>query len=433
MPTYAVTTSQPAFLLEYRLREQIRMDLKVSLPMSDIRLLAAVRDFDLTPREAIPAMSETARAWIGELSEYFDLEVFQCEKCEEWESLEESWTVDSGYATVCEDCLYRYYTRCRGCGEYVRDLYTYTINGDEYCEGCRESFAWCEDCNEYYDPDYSDHCHEEEGCDCVARDRDFQFPASEPIANDERVMATLPAGMIGEEGIHAVRYLVMDWAWTNHSENYDLRVRIGTLVADMDRNYITREGKFPKRLARTFHKSLGIKLPDTLIEQVGNLVSQYTAREANYFVELTRELNGSAEEFGNEESCWFGSGTYSSSLCALKHWGGMAIRSYYNEDCPTYDPSGRAWIQPLDKELTPTSDLSSAVAYAVYNGYGNLSGYTGARIVAQWLGVTYKKISLRFAPQYINGNSGYLVASSELLETVDFVEYEGSYDTHTYR
>jgi hypothetical protein len=52
----------------------------------------------------------------------------------------------------------------------------------------------------------------------------------------------------------------------------------------------------------------------------------------------------------------------------------------------------------------------------VFNGYGDLSGYVPARIVAHMAGMTYRKIGFDCSPMYVNNNSGYLVASEEIAE-----------------
>jgi hypothetical protein len=54
----------------------------------------------------------------------------------------------------------------------------------------------------------------------------------------------------------------------------------------------------------------------------------------------------------------------------------------------------------------------------VYNGYGELSGYTAARIIADMTGLTYKKIRFSAGVQYINSD-GYLVGDQIACNATD--------------
>jgi hypothetical protein len=145
---------------------------------------------------------------------------------------------------------------------------------------------------------------------------------------------------------------------------------------------------------------------------------------SEYHLEVTRDLNGPADEFCHEDSCWWGG--ESESRCALKSWGGLALRSYGHES-DRY-ATGRAWVQPLDETLRPTHDAVGAKAYIVYNGYEKLDGYTPARIVAHLTGLTYRKIELHISPQYVNGSSGYLVADEATCAETNILEL--CYDQH---
>ena len=65
-------------------------------------------------------------------------------------------------------------------------------------------------------------------------------------------------------------------------------------------------------------------------------------------------------------------------------------------------------------DLVPTFNTETPDAYIVFNGYGELSGYAGARIVASMNGMTYRKIDFSAEPMYVNNASGYLVAPEEI-------------------
>jgi hypothetical protein len=88
----------------------------------------------------------------------------------------------------------------------------------------------------------------------------------------------------------------------------------------------------------------------------------------------------------------------------------------------------------------PTFDTMRAHAFMVFNGYGNLSGYAPARILAHMAGMTYRKVtftrSMDNGEMYVNGDAGYLVAAEELAEKytdgrihMSFAQHADLYET----
>jgi hypothetical protein len=69
-----------------------------------------------------------------------------------------------------------------------------------------------------------------------------------------------------------------------------------------------------------------------------------------------------------------------------------------------------------DGELVPTFDTMSPDAFVAFNGYGDLNGYTGARVMAAMAGWTYARISFECSPMYVNAG-GYLIAPEEIVQT----------------
>jgi hypothetical protein len=80
----------------------------------------------------------------------------------------------------------------------------------------------------------------------------------------------------------------------------------------------------------------------------------------------------------------------------------------------------------LNDNLEPTDDAIRAHAYVVYNGYGDLSGYEPARMVAYLTGRTYAKIELYITGQYVNGNKGFLVADQATCDAIALLDIDGS-------
>lgn len=287
---------------------------------------------------------------------------------------------------------------CSDCGDTVHN-----VCGD--CGGCENC------CNCGQDDD------EDEGCQCDIPHINFRFPADGhgTITQDERLTVDLPKGTIDEEGLRVIEELVIaEVGWQDEHAVHEAIMTIGPL-------WQTKRGNFTRRLSSALHK-LGIKITATTLTEVGNRARQHSSDSASWKIEFTRDLNMSAGDFYHEESCWFTGGSYGESRCCLKNWGGLAIRTFagrYN------GVSGRAWVQPITSNLTPTHDTINAHAYMVYNGYGDLEGYVAARIVAHLTGLTYRKVGFYAGNQYINGEVGYLVADEVTSTANDRIRLTG--------
>lgn len=332
-----------------------------------------------------------------------------CESCETKTSDGTCSNCDS-CPNCCECC------RCEDCGENHET--TTTVNGSyEVCDYClQQSYGWCDVCEEYYAlSDAGEHDHG--GCDCLHPDAEFLFP-NDPangsfVRQDERVTVELPSGVISDEGIRAIQWAITDYCVPSEDGLCKLRIDswdIRYIVEELDPVWSKKDGTFTRRLSKAFYKK-GHKIPADLLSTIGNLANEHTSNQNTFRLEVTRDLNGSDSDFGNEGSCWWSSNPqYNISRCAFKNWGGIALRSYASDSAYRNDPSGRVLIQPLDENLAPTADAVRARAYLVYNRYGDMEKFAAARIVAHMTGKTYKKVSLSIDPQYVNGDSGFLIA-----------------------
>lgn len=336
------------------------------------------------------------------------------------------WTDDAtclagGDEFVCESCRDRHYMHCSGCEEWYRSSYGRRFQGNDwYCDDCFDNtFSFCEDCDEYYDPEGDSHDHDD-GCDCEAPRPRFTFPANGHgvIEQNDRLTIELPKGTIDDEGLKAIKQYIYGTGL-----GWDV---VEMVVDSVGSIWQSKKGNFTRRLSGAFYKNHGVKLADGVISHVGNLARAHSSEGTTWHVELTRDLNGSASEFYHDDSCWWQS--YYASRCCLKNWGGIGLRSYSSEGSSSYDPSGRAWVQPLNADLKPTHDALDAHAYVVFNGYGDLSGYVAARIIAHLSSRSYKKVQLGADGQYINNNVGYLVADEATCEQTESLFF--SYDDH---
>lgn len=336
--------------------------------------------------------------------------------CPEWEA---DAVTNAAGAHVCEGCSADY-TACYECEQLHPDHHLFWVGSRQYCDHCRDvECSYCEDCQEWYlDADAEEHEHEPEydDCDCEAPQPRFRFPAGggATVADDERVEVELPAGVISLEGRNEIAAAL--WADEGLSPH---RAVLSSTVQGLDPRWQTRRGNFTRRLSAALHQQ-GIKLTPALLSVVGSVARRHSSETARWLVELTRDLNQPADAFYNEDSCWWTSHAY--SRCALKNWGGLALRSYSTPDDPSYCPTGRAWVQPIDGSLRPTHDAAGAHAYLVYNCYGALSDYTAARILAHLSDRTYRKVKCSIGEQFVNSGTSFLVADQATCEEVELVQ-----------
>lgn len=380
-------------------------------------------------------------------------------------------STDTDDGPVCEPCRDNYYT-CEVCASTVRGDSTEYHNDAVYCDSCAESLPRCEGCSDVLDPDdyysaadsgpycepcfddrftYCEICEEyfpcgdnhSHDCECESPHPVFHFPnnGAGTVPPDTRFTVTLPAGIISDEGIaqiyeaidhevnapyHAARsayystYSDEDhatWRNTPSLDTYDAMLGIGN-------EWQTKRGNYTRRISSAFYREHAVKLSPALISKIGNIARQHSATSPQFHLEVTRNLNLPAEDFYHEDSCWWQS--YSASRCSLKQSGGIALRSFTDYGAV----SGRVWIQPLTADLTPTHHIPKATAYVVYNGYGDLDGYTPARILAHLTGMTYRKVSFRHDPQYVNGNSAYLIAPQDVCDANSTLVISTPYEHH---
>lgn len=334
---------------------------------------------------------------------------------------------DSSGTIVCDECRSSFST-CDRCSEWNANDDGLTWVGDAgYCSPCRDAvLGYCDDCDEYYHVDYSED-HRHGGCDCLPQPLQFSIPANShgTISEDERLLVELPEGHLSEEAIEAVISLLWYQQFSQAWQNATYEQRIGVeptpgmlnyeqlreVVEGMDKMWQTKRGNFTRRLSKALHDAHGVKLNPGLLSKAGSTVREHAGNTNKWFVEFTRDLNQSAAAFYHEDSCWWSS--EGQSLCALKNWGGLGMRTYSSEDSFRERPTGRAWVQPLNENLQPTRDVLNAHAYIVYNGYGALEGYNAARLVAYLTSRTYKKLPVGISYQYVNSESGYLIADQE--------------------
>lgn len=305
-------------------------------------------------------------------------------------------------AIECDECG-QVHAPCDECPEWCEDCAEYFVDGHE-CP-----YVYCEECGEaVYDP-YGEHAevHRDDcggGC-CESPQLAFTIRndgSDAPLPNDTRITVTLPAGVISDAGIKEIaRYLHR----AGHSD-------VAYSLEHVGREWQTRQGNYPKRLSRFAYQQYGAKLMPETMSAVGTIARDHS-NAVSVTVEISRDLNQSAAYWYHEDSCYWGG--YYESRCALKTNGAFGIRSFDQYGIV----SGRVWVMPLKQDaagrMSPTFDTMSPDAFIVFNGYGDMGGYAGARLMAHMAGWTYRKIRFDCDPMYINAG-GYLVAPEHIAE-----------------
>ena len=347
-----------------------------------------------------------------------------CDGCETLQWSSETCFLD--HTILCEDCYSASYTECAWCGDATRHEDAEQIEdiGESYCRRCAELYAyWCDECGEW-SSDPHDH---KQWCHCEARHQAFHMALADgtTLANDARHTVILPRGVIARQGIDKIATLLRNDA--------GVMVWGDALIEAVGDVWQTRRGNFTRRVSSWAHRIHQVTIPSAILAEIGNIARAFSSDETTFHVELTRDFNRGPAAFYHEDSCWYGGNrSYNISLCALKDQGGIGLRSYASDHADADEPNGRAWIEPITidefGDANPTDDPGSGV-YVVINCYGALEGYAAARVLAAMIGGSYRKIAVRVLPQYVNGDSGYIVGPSDVIDNIGKVSTIVDVDT----
>jgi len=398
---------------------QLAAELRAVRERNYHHLLRLRRDRDHTTlREVMRALSNPTSAPLAteRLTRVFGSHPVVCRYCSG-----QAWSVNteivvSAGGRVCSDCLAAFYERCTRCESYTRQGRLMEIPGHgTMCSSCANAgFRHCAVCSlgggsVYHEINAVCPNRVDPNCQCEAPHREFAFPCNGhgTVGPNARFAIETAAGEISEEGMRQM----WDVLHYNLPHVEGLRVDAWAELGEVGPQWQTERGNFPKRLSRALYKNRNIKLTPEVITQIGNISRMQTAEQSTYHLELTRDLNQNPSAFMNDRSCWWT--MYASGRCAFKGCGGIGLRSFASAD--SAEPIGRVWIIPLNAQLMPTHDATTAAAFVLFNGYKGLSGYSGARIVAQMARMTYRKIGFTCSPMSINGATAYLVAPQDIV------------------
>lgn len=343
-----------------------------------------------------------------------------CTHCSMPSHVDDTGAVYGGDEVACDACISNHFMSCTSCGVLTDDT-NGTLEGHSVCEHCYETrYGFCDNCDGAYHLDNdAEHQHDEGGANCCASPA-LEFTIrndGEPVlAQDTLATITLPAGTIDSEGLQRIyNYLYRESLYDEAS-----------LLEKLGGVWQTREGNFTKRFSRMVFKDLGRKVRPEVMSMIGTIGGEHSKSGSQFNIRTTRDLNRSARDLGNSDSCWWQS--YSEGRCALKSNGGFGLLAYSVEHNMDYI-TGRAWVLPLrltgqqdqntskqQPGMKPTFDTMTPDAFAVFNGYGILSGWAGARVLAHMAGMTYRKIGFGCEPMFVNSDMAYLVAPEDIAE-----------------
>ena len=171
-------------------------------------------------------------------------------------------------------------------------------------------------------------------------------------------------------------------------------------------------GSFAKRVAKYYYQMYRIKLNSNLLGAIGSMVSQYTVKHNKYIFDFTNCFNWDAGDFGDYESCFWT--CRREAKPKLEQHGVFAIRFFKTTINDHLNGRARAWIHRTEKYLI------------AFNSYGEeLSSV--ARILAHWLGVSYRKIRLSNNGSdhgliWINGGHGYIIGPESEINGINEID-----------
>lgn len=313
---------------------------------------------------------------------------------------------DSGQL-ACFTCS-RYFRVCEMCK--VKSLNTQPAGRyRRVCEPCLQAnFEYCRNCGVYYDNEtyLRDHKHGNGCCESPQLEFSVRLLDNPPLVNDVKQLVTLGAGTIDPAGVKRITSWLQNNGYPHEA----------VVMGQMDTTWQKKDGNFPKRLSKQVWKTYNRKVSAEALAMIGTIGAEHSAKGSEIAVMISRQLNNPPAWWFHGGSCWWTSAY--ASRCALKTNGGFGLLTY--ESVRHSKPNGRAWVLPVKRTgteyLAPTFETMEPDGFIVFNGYGALAEYAGARVMAGLAGMTYRKITfMPKNPIYANAG-GFLVGSEDFVE-----------------
>ena len=171
-----------------------------------------------------------------------------------------------------------------------------------------------------------------------------------PINKFEKNTVSVDA-VVRNTGMNEIRRLIND----SHSRPFMTRSELLRIAGGRER--VNRQGKMTKRIKRNLRRERNITLPDSVIEQIGNIMDQNSLTARDYIVEYTNDFDGTVGNFGDDGSCFQDGNEFHHNLLAMaaNHRQFSAFRVYRANG----DNLARAWAHHATDGAT-----------VLFNGYG---------------------------------------------------------------
>lgn len=167
--------------------------------------------------------------------------------------------------------------------------------------------------------------------------------------------------------------------------------------------WITREGKLPRRIQKAYFQKAKVKLTAEQVSEFGNVAQRFLAKANSYFVDFTNKIDWDAGDFGDNGSCFWDD--REDAKVIITNASGFAVRLWEQTE-KTYRSLARCWAIPQDKKLF------------IFNAYG-ADLHTFANVLSAMLKMPISRINLQNNDDthgllYVNSGRGYAIGTNDL-------------------
>lgn len=221
---------------------------------------------------------------------------------------------------------------------------------------------------------------------------DSQTPVNDITITNQKFEHSVPVNGIDEAGQERINsYLRIenfhnlpgdwDWSWIVSKGEY-----AGTLpkrISKFFRNYALShwEHETDDYYKNLFNKYS--KISPAVLSEIGNIAKAHTVKQADYIFDFASSIDWSPDDFGDYGSCYW-TEKQGAKQMLMDNSNPCAIRFYGDTNSRGNNRGiGRAWLA----RLSPNEIV-------IFNAYGPYSLITIARVLSDWLGLSYHKIQL---------------------------------------
>jgi len=199
----------------------------------------------------------------------------------------------------------------------------------------------------------------------------------------------------------------------------------------------TTKGALTKRIKSYTYRKHKVKLSPIILEKIGSIAASKTTATKEYALDITKEFNWKAGDFGDSGSCFFGGrtgiridmmddGRYEALRFFVKDILGkkQGVNKYYD----SYAGIGRSWIWKtrIQETINENKAILSDV-YVVFNGYGPDTRWQ-ASFLSAYLKLPMKRINVHNKGNvtgglYVNNGIGYILGDATVIKKVTNLDF----------